>query len=160
VIYGCQATRHDARQISLEVDIVTTKKGDTTTETTGVEETNPGVSGATTTKTAAKSPGNKKPRPKASLAKLTGKADGAKAGDVVDAAHQSSSSSTDTDDKPKKILGGKRKAVAVADLKTGEVYPSKSKPGKALAAEFGLDPSDSFVWYKVVKKAPERFDEM
>jgi hypothetical protein len=59
---------------------------------------------------------------------------------------------TDTDDKPKKILGGKRKAVAVADLKTGEMYPSKSKAGKALAAEFGFDSDDSFVWYQIVKK--------
>lgn len=30
---------------------------------------------------------------------------------------------------------------------------------EALAKEFGLDPDDSFVWYKVIKKAPERFVE-
>ena len=69
---------------------------------------------------------------------------------------------TDTDitQKPAPRFGGRRKAVKVKDTHTGKVYDSKSKAGKAVAAEYGLDPEDSLVWYKVVKKAPERFVEI
>ena len=59
---------------------------------------------------------------------------------------------------PKTKFAGKRKAVKIVDKQTGVVYDSKSKAGKALAEEFGLDPGNSFVWYQVVKAAPDRFD--
>ena len=42
-------------------------------------------------------------------------------------------------------------------FQTEKAYGSKSKAGKALAKEYGMDPEDNFVWYKIVKKAPERF---
>ena len=58
------------------------------------------------------------------------------------------------------ILGGKRRAVKVKDTNSGTVYDSKSKAGKALASEFGLDPQDSFVWYRIVKLSPDRFEEI
>jgi len=57
-------------------------------------------------------------------------------------------------------FGGRRKAVRVRDTTTGVVYASKSKAGKAVAAELGLDPDNAFVWYQVVKKAPDRFVEV
>ncbi len=117
---------------------------------------------ATTKNTTTKSPANKspQPKPKARPSKPNTKASENNAGSRNGAqVGKSSTPGADAEDKPKKILGGKRKAVAIADLKTGEVYPSKSKAGKALAAEFGLDPNDSFVWYKIVKKAPERYEE-
>ena len=60
----------------------------------------------------------------------------------------------------KAILGGKRQAVKVKDRNSGTIYDSKSKAGKALAAEFGLDPNDSFVWYRIVKLSPDRFEEL
>ena len=59
----------------------------------------------------------------------------------------------------KTILGGKRRAVRVKDRNSGTTYDSKSKAGKALAAEFGLDPNDNFVWYRIVKISPDRFEE-
>ena len=58
------------------------------------------------------------------------------------------------------ILGGKRRTVRLKDKNTGTIYDSKSKAGKALAEEFGLDPGDSFVWYRIVKLSPERFEEI
>lgn len=54
-------------------------------------------------------------------------------------------------------LAGRHKAEPVKDTKTGKVYQSKSKAGMAVAAEYGLDPTDTFVWYEVVKKDPTRF---
>jgi hypothetical protein len=54
-------------------------------------------------------------------------------------------------------LAGRHKAEPVKDTKTGKVYQSKSKAGMAVAAEYGLDPTDTFVWYKVVKQDPSRF---
>ena len=57
------------------------------------------------------------------------------------------------------ILGGKRRAVKVKDKNSGTIYDSKSKAGKALASEFGLDPNDNFVWYRIVKLSPDRFEE-
>ena len=54
----------------------------------------------------------------------------------------------------KPILGGKRRAVKVKDKDSGTIYDSKSKAGKALAEEFGLDPNDNFVWYRIVKLSP------
>lgn len=50
-----------------------------------------------------------------------------------------------------------RKAQPVKDTKTGKVYPSKSKAGMAVAAEYGLDPTETFIWYEVIKKDPKRF---
>lgn len=58
------------------------------------------------------------------------------------------------------ILGGKRRRVKVKDRNSGTIYDSKSKAGKALAPEFGLDPNDSFVWYRIVKLSPDRFEEV
>ena len=29
-----------------------------------------------------------------------------------------------------------------------------------MAEEFGLDPNDNFVWYRIVKISPERFEEI
>ena len=63
-------------------------------------------------------------------------------------------------DNPTSKFGGKRKAVKVKDTTTGVVYTSKSKAGKAVAAELGLDPENAFVWYLVVKQAPGRFEEI
>ena len=60
----------------------------------------------------------------------------------------------------KAILGGKRRPVKVKDRNSGTVYDSKSKAGKALASEFGLDPNDSFVWYRIVKLSPDRFQQI
>ena len=58
------------------------------------------------------------------------------------------------------ILGGKRRAVKVKDKDSGTMYDSKSKAGKALAGEFGLDPNDNFVWYRIVKLSLDRFEEI
>ena len=78
-------------------------------------------------------------------------------GDVVEVAD---SKPEEVMPKPKLILGGKRRAVKVKDTQTEFVYDSKSKAGKALAEEFGLDPKDNFVWYKILKAAPDRFKEV
>ena len=141
---------------------MTNKQTDVKTEANTVRETSSKSTTKATTKkmTAPKSPAKKKPQPKFSPGKPKDNVSEVKAGDVVEAAAPDKSpSATDAAGEPKKILGGKRKAVAIADLKTGELYLSKSKAGKALAEEFGLDPNDSFVWYKIVKKAPDRFEE-
>lgn len=58
------------------------------------------------------------------------------------------------------ILGGKRRRVKIKDRNSGTIYDSKSKAGKALASEFGLDPNDNFVWYRIVKLSPDRFEEI
>ena len=63
-------------------------------------------------------------------------------------------------EQPTVKFGGRRKAVKVKDTATGVVYASKSKAGKAVAAELGLDPDNAFVWYQVVKQAPGRFEEV
>ena len=65
----------------------------------------------------------------------------------------------DNDAESNPILGGKRRAVKVKDKNSGTTYDSKSKAGKALASEFGLDPNDNFVWYRIVKLSPDRFEE-
>ncbi len=44
-------------------------------------------------------------------------------------------------------------------FQAGKVYLSKSATAKAVVHAFGLDPEDNFVWYKIIKKAPERFAE-
>ena len=43
------------------------------------------------------------------------------------------------------------------DTKTGQLYSSKSKAGRAVAEEYGLDTNDNFVWYQVVLKDGKRF---
>lgn len=40
----------------------------------------------------------------------------------------------------------------VRDTRTGQVYQSKYKAGKALASQFGFNPTDKFVRYKILKK--------
>jgi len=63
---------------------------------------------------------------------------------------------------PKKggLFGGKRTKTAIKDTKTGIVYPSKAGVGKALAGKddfADLDPGNSFVYYQMIGKSPERF---
>ncbi len=52
---------------------------------------------------------------------------------------------------------GKRTAQPQKDTKTGIVYTSKAKAGMAVAAEYGLDSTETFIWYEVIKKDPKRF---
>lgn len=56
-------------------------------------------------------------------------------------------------------LGAKHERTAVKDTKTNIVYPSKFAAGKALAAEFGLDPLNNFAYYQIIKAAPDRLAE-
>ena len=51
----------------------------------------------------------------------------------------------------------KRVAQPVKDTKTGVTYGSKAKAGMAVAAEYGLSPTDHFAWYGVIKQDPTRF---
>ncbi len=52
---------------------------------------------------------------------------------------------------------GRQAAQPVKDTKTGTVYASKARAGMAVAAEYGLDSKNHFVWYEVIKKDPKRF---
>jgi len=52
---------------------------------------------------------------------------------------------------------GRQAAQPVKDTKTGVVYKSKASAGMAVAAEYGLDSKNHFVWYEVIKKDPKRF---
>jgi len=52
---------------------------------------------------------------------------------------------------------GKKVAQPVKDTKTGIVYGSKARAGMAVAAEYGLDPKNHFVWYEILKLDPKRF---
>ncbi len=52
---------------------------------------------------------------------------------------------------------GRRVAQPVKDTNTGIVYQSKAKAGMAVAAEYGLDSKNHFVWYEVIKQSPKRF---
>ena len=54
-------------------------------------------------------------------------------------------------------FGTNRAAVKVLDTKNDELYDSKSAAGKATAADYGLDPTDSFVFYAIEKMDPTRF---
>lgn len=54
----------------------------------------------------------------------------------------------------------KMKAKPVLDTKTGVQYKSKASAGMAVAAEYGLDPTNTFIWYEVIKKDPNRFKEI
>ncbi len=60
-------------------------------------------------------------------------------------------------DAGKKKARGKRVAQPVKDTKTGVTYGSKASAGMAVAAEYGFDPKNHFVWYEVIKKDPDRF---
>lgn len=60
-----------------------------------------------------------------------------------------------TEAEPSGIVG--RVPKAVKDTKTGTVYYSKAEAGRAVAAEYGLDPTSIFVWYEVLKLDPKRF---
>ena len=51
----------------------------------------------------------------------------------------------------------KQKAQPQIDTKTHIQYKSKSAAGMAVAAEYGLDPKDTYVWYEILKKDPTRF---
>jgi len=55
---------------------------------------------------------------------------------------------------------GKQKRKPVLDTTTNIEYKSKSSAGMAVAAEYGLDPTNTFIWYEVIKKAPTRFKEI
>ena len=62
--------------------------------------------------------------------------------------------------------GGKHKAQAILDTKTGKVYRTKSAAGIAVAPEYKLA-THNFVWYELVKgtkekpaKCPNRFKEI
>lgn len=57
------------------------------------------------------------------------------------------------------LFGGKRERMAIKDTTTGAIYPSKASCAKAVAASVGEDPGDSFAWYKIIAKEPERFVE-
>ena len=48
----------------------------------------------------------------------------------------------------------------VRDLRTGIVYKSHSAVGKALAAEYGQDPNNTFAWYAILKEDPDRFADV
>lgn len=54
----------------------------------------------------------------------------------------------------------KQKAKPVLDTKTNIQYRSKAAAGMSVAAEYGLDPTNTFIWYEVIKKDPTRFKEI
>jgi len=57
----------------------------------------------------------------------------------------------------KSKLRGRSAAKAVVDTQTGIRYNSLGAAGRAVAAEYGLDPANAFVYYAIVKKDPKRF---
>ena len=61
----------------------------------------------------------------------------------------------------KAVETGKKRSRRVGqpqmDTKTKIEYSSKAKAGMAVAAEYNLDPTETFVWYAVIKKDPTRF---
>jgi hypothetical protein len=59
----------------------------------------------------------------------------------------------------RQLFGGKTERHVIVDTKTNAVYVSLSAIGKSLAKEFGFDPGDKFVWYKIRAKDPGRFRE-
>lgn len=56
-----------------------------------------------------------------------------------------------------KKKAGRRVAQPVRDTRTGTVYGSKASAGMSVAAEYGLDPTNHFIWYEVIKRDPDRF---
>ena len=60
------------------------------------------------------------------------------------------------------LFGGKRKKTAIKDTKTGIIYSSKARLGKLLAGTTDfpdLDNSNNFVYYQIIAKAPDRFED-
>ena len=55
------------------------------------------------------------------------------------------------------VKKARAKAKPVVDTKTKIQYKSESAAGRAVAAEYGFDHNDHFVWYKILKEDPERF---
>jgi hypothetical protein len=53
-------------------------------------------------------------------------------------------------------IGGQK----VLDTKTGKIYSSLSKAGKELASEIKGDPTDRFIFYKIEKAFPGRFERV
>jgi len=53
-------------------------------------------------------------------------------------------------------IGGQK----VLDTKTNKVYGSLSKAGKELAIEINGDPTDRFIFYKIEKAFPGRFQRV
>ena len=53
-------------------------------------------------------------------------------------------------------IGGQK----VLDTKTNKVYSSLSKAGKELASEINGDPTDRFIFYKIEKAFPGRFERV
>ena len=76
-------------------------------------------------------------------------------------AGQKITESTAEDVKEKAVTTGKKRGRQVAqpvrDTKTGTVYPSKARAGMAVATEYGLEPTNHFAWYEVIKQDPDRF---
>lgn len=52
---------------------------------------------------------------------------------------------------------GRQAAQPQKDTKTGIVYRSKAAAGMAVAGEYGLDATNTFIWYEVIKMDPKRF---
>lgn len=50
-----------------------------------------------------------------------------------------------------------QKAKPVRDTRTGIEYKSKSAAGMAVAAEYNMDPNNTYVWYEIIMKDPDRF---
>jgi hypothetical protein len=48
------------------------------------------------------------------------------------------------------------KPMPTTDTKTGIQYPSKTKAGKAIAAEYQFDPLSNFVYYRIMMIDPTR----
>ena len=51
----------------------------------------------------------------------------------------------------------KGKGIQVRDTKTGIVYQSKYAAGRAVAAEYGIDPESEFIYYRINGADKERF---
>ena len=55
--------------------------------------------------------------------------------------------------KPKGLFGGKREAVPIKDLLTGEVYHSMAAVNKVFGPEIGIDPlKNTLGYYQIEKK--------
>jgi hypothetical protein len=50
-----------------------------------------------------------------------------------------------------------KRAKPIRDTRTGEEYRSETEAGKALASEVGGSIQDNFVWFKLVRAFPDRF---
>ncbi len=49
------------------------------------------------------------------------------------------------------------KAQPMKDTRTGKIYKSKAQAGMAVAAEYNLSSTDTYVWFAVLKQDPNRF---